>query len=98
MSASRRMLVAWREVPSRQHRMTEQLVGSLMVRMGEEPRPHFWCPADRPPANEDTFAIRPVYNVERLPEGARCERCGVDLLDLNATLADAIAKSREERA
>jgi hypothetical protein len=94
---SLRILVGWREVPSRQDRMVRDLLSGVMVRMNDERRQHYWCAADKPDADEDTFAIRPIYRSHKIPEDARCEVCDVSLRDLQQMFTDTLASSREEK-
>lgn len=90
----RRMIIAFVEIESSQHRMLRQMVtGDTEVKRNrdallrhdydDEYSARYWCAADRPDAADGvSFAIKPVYRTHEVPENADCEVCGIAIREL----------------
>lgn len=76
-------MVAYRQVESTQMRQWRSVsTGEIVLPRDAQPLDGYWCGADKPDADETTFAIRPIYNSSKVPEGAQCEECGIDIREL----------------
>lgn len=90
-----RRTVAYEQVEGPQSRMMRDAFGGPgTVTDAERRNPpgldRYWCAADRPKTDDPNFRLRRVAQNKRLPEGARCETCGIRIEELQRTVAETL--------